>query len=136
MIRLAARMNPEMRVIEELDSQPQTGLTFGMADFLRRLHATQATFSANDAVIATFVRRDPLAAALSTAAQLARRLDVSKAAVVRFAVRLGYRGFTELREDLRERVMHEQAQLPAMLPDDRLDDVRIFLSPNLTIHPP
>src|SRR5260370_7852451 len=95
MIRLAARMNPEMRVIEELDSQPQTGLTFGLADFLRRLNATQATFSANDAVIATFVRRDPLAAALSTAAQLARRLDVSKAAVARFAVRLGYRGSTE-----------------------------------------
>jgi DNA-binding MurR/RpiR family transcriptional regulator len=132
MIRLAARMNPEMRVIEELDSQPQTGLTFGLADFLRRLNATQATFSANDAVIATFVRRDPLAAALSTAAQLARRLDVSKAAVVRFAVRLGYRGFTELREDLRERVMHEQAELPATLRDDGLDDVRIFLSTKLT----
>src|SRR5712692_5812372 len=122
MIRLAAKMNPETRVIEKLGSQPQAGPTFGLTDFLRRLNAAQASFSANDEVIATFVRRDPLAAALSTADQLARRLDVSKAAVVRFAARLGYRGFTELREDLRARVIHEQAELPATLRDEGLED--------------
>jgi len=126
------RSAPETRVTEELGSQPRSDQTFGLTDFLRRLDAAQATFSANDAVIGTFVRRDPLAAALSTADQLARRLDVSKAAVVRFAARLGYRGFTELREDLRARVIHEQAELPATLRDEGLEDVRVFLSTKLT----
>jgi len=119
-------------VIEELGSHPEGDLTFGPTDFLRRLNAAQASFSANDAAIATFVRDNPLAAALSTAEQLARRLNVSKAAVVRFAVRLGYRGFTELREDLRRRVAHEHAALPATLGDEGLDHVRIFLSTKLT----
>ena len=119
-------------MIDELGSQPQTGPTFGLSDFLRRLNAAETSFSANDVAIAAFVRRNPLATALSTAEHLARRLDVSKAAVVRFAMRLGYRGFTELREDLRRRVVREQAELPATIDDEGLDAVRIFLSTKLT----
>ena len=119
-------------MVEDLARPAETVLTFGLTDFLRRLDAAQASYSANDAVIATFVRRNPLAAALSTADQLAHRLDVSKAAVVRFATRLGYRGFTELRADLRQRVMRKQAELPATLGDESLDDIRIFLSTKLT----
>src|SRR5205809_485457 len=104
MTRMGAAMNhtvhlrsaKEKAVIEDVGDQPGTE-TFGLTHFLRRLHAAEASFSANDAAIAAFVSRNPLAAALSTADQLADRLDVSKAAVVRFAVRLAYRGFTELR---------------------------------------
>ena len=70
----------ETRVIDELGSQPQTGPTFGLSDFVRRLNAAESSFSANDVAIAAFVRRNPLATALSTAEHLARRLDVSKAA--------------------------------------------------------
>jgi len=126
------RSAQETTVIEDVGGQPGTDLTFGLAHFLRRLHAAEASFSANDAAIAAFVSRNPLAAALSTADQLADRLDVSKAAVVRFAARLGYRGFTELREDLRQRVIHERGESPTSLRAEGLDDVRIFLSTKLT----
>ncbi|HEY8691813.1 MAG TPA: MurR/RpiR family transcriptional regulator [Chloroflexota bacterium] len=122
----------DIPVIEDVGGQPGIELTLGLTDFLHRLNAAEASFSANDAAIASFVRRNPLAAALSTADQLGHRLDVSKAAIVRFAARLGYQGFTELREDLRQRVIHEQGESPASLRDDGLDDVRIFLSTKLT----
>ena len=78
----------------------------GLADLLRRVQTAEASFSPNDAAIAAFVRRNPFVLALSTADQLARQTGVSKAAVVRFAARLGYPGFTELRDDLRQRVIH------------------------------
>src|SRR5579859_7553577 len=84
----------DIPVIEDVRDQPGTQLTFGLTEFLRRLNAAEANFSANDIVIASFVRRNPLAAALSTADQLGHRLDVSKAAIVRFAAR-GFRRTNE-----------------------------------------
>ena len=105
-----------------------------LAEFLRRLHTAAPAYSANDARLAAFVHRNPLACALSTADQLARQVGVSKAAVVRFALRLGYPGFTELRDDLRQRVIHERpsAQPPPTLRDDGPDPVRVALSTKLT----
>jgi DNA-binding MurR/RpiR family transcriptional regulator len=109
-----------------------TDLALGLADFMRRAQAAEASFSPNDAIIADFVRRNPLVVALSTAAQLARHTGVSKAAVVRFATRLGYPGFSELRDELRQRVIHSRAEpRPAVL-DESLNSVRIFLSAKLT----
>jgi DNA-binding MurR/RpiR family transcriptional regulator len=104
----------------------------GLADFLRRAQAAEPSFSPNDAAIAAFVRRNPLLVALSTADQLARHAGVSKAAIVRFAARLGYPGFTQLREHLRDQVMHQRAEPRAAVRDDSLDAVRVFLSTKLT----
>jgi DNA-binding MurR/RpiR family transcriptional regulator len=106
-------------------------LAVGMADFLRRAQAAEASFSPNDATIADFVRRNPLVVALSTAAQLARHTGVSKAAVVRFATRLGYPGFSELRDELRQRAIHARAESRPVV-HESLDSVRIFLSTKLT----
>jgi DNA-binding MurR/RpiR family transcriptional regulator len=104
-----------------------------LAEFLRRLDAAAPGYSGNDVRLAAFVRRNPLACALSTADQLARQVGVSKAAVVRFALRLGYPGFTELRDDLRQRVIQQPpSEPPQTLRDDSPDPVRIALSTKLT----
>jgi DNA-binding MurR/RpiR family transcriptional regulator len=107
-----------------------TDLALGRT-FLRRLDAAAPSLSSNDVTVAAYLRRNPLAGALSTADQLAHSVGVSKAAVVRFALRLGYPGFTELREHLRQQVMHQQAESPSVVGDEGIDDVRILLSTKL-----
>jgi DNA-binding MurR/RpiR family transcriptional regulator len=67
----------------------------------RRIRAAESELSANDRAIGEVILRDPFVAAFSTAEQLGRAVGVSKAAVVRFSVRLGYAGFGDLRQDLR-----------------------------------
>jgi len=76
------------------DAKPWRGLS-------RRIREAESDLSANDRVIGEVILRDPFVAAFSTADQLARAAGVSKAAVVRFSVRLGYAGFGDLRQDLR-----------------------------------
>jgi DNA-binding MurR/RpiR family transcriptional regulator len=118
-------------VIGEVEGQPRsTDVTLGPTSFLRRLDTSAASLSSNDLAVAAYLRRNPLAGALSTAEQLARGAGVSKAAVVRFAVRLGYPGFTELREQLRQQLLQQQADSP-VVGDESIDDVRIFLSTKL-----
>jgi DNA-binding MurR/RpiR family transcriptional regulator len=103
-----------------------------VSDLLARVNARQASFSANDAIIAAFLRDNPILVALSTADQLARTLGVSKAAIVRFAMRLGYAGFRELREDLGQRVTQQEPEPAIALRPEGLEDVGIFLSTKLT----
>src|SRR5438552_17490215 len=66
-----------------------------------RIQAADTSFSDNDRAIAATILRDPFVAAFSTAEQVARASGVSKAAVARFGMQLGYAGYTELRLDLR-----------------------------------
>jgi DNA-binding MurR/RpiR family transcriptional regulator len=113
-------------------NRASTDLTLGPTPFLRRLDAAVASLSSNDVAVAAYLRRNPLAGALSTADQLARCVGVSKAAVVRFAARLGYAGFTELREHLRQQLIHQQIESPHVVRDEGTDDVRVFLSTKLT----
>jgi len=113
------------------DHRRSTDLPLGPTSFLRRLDASAATLSANDTAVAAYLRRNPLAGALSTADQLARAAGVSKAAVVRFAVRLGYPGFTELREHLRQQLTQPRTESLPGARDEGMDDVRIFLSTKL-----
>jgi DNA-binding MurR/RpiR family transcriptional regulator len=121
-----ARVNADIGRYAEINRPP------ALTDFLGRLNASESSFSVNDAAIATFLRHSPLIVALSTADQLARMLNVSKAAVVRFAARLGYAGFREMREDLGQRVSHQYAEPQLPLRDEGLEDVRVFLSTKLT----
>lgn len=69
----------------------------------RRIQEAEASLSANDRAIAAVILRDPFVAAFSTAEQIARAAGVSQAAVARFGMRLGYRGYAELRQNLRIR---------------------------------
>lgn len=73
------------------------------APVARRIREAQASLSANDRAIAAIILRDPFVAAFSTAEQVAAAAGVSKAAVARFGMRLGYAGYAELRQDLRNR---------------------------------
>jgi DNA-binding MurR/RpiR family transcriptional regulator len=58
--------------------------------------------SPNDRMIAEFLLADPAQASFESADSLARKVGVSKAAVVRFGARLGLGGFGGLREALVE----------------------------------
>lgn len=70
----------------------------------RRLLAAEETFTPNDRAVVELLRRDPLHASYLTVEQVAREVGVSKAAVVRCANRLGFRGYGELRAALRRRI--------------------------------
>jgi len=70
---------------------------------LAGIRDAQTSLSANDRAIAAIILRDPFRGRLSTAEQVAAAAGVSKAAVARFGMRLGYAGYAELRQDLRNR---------------------------------
>lgn len=80
-----------------------TGLPHHVSALAHRIQEAEASLSSNDRVIAAVILRDPFVAAFSTAEQIARAAGVSQAAVARFGMRLGYRGYAELRHDLRLR---------------------------------
>ena len=65
-----------------------------------RIHAQRTSYSPNHERIADYLLTHTLDAALLTATELAQRLDMDPATVVRFAQKLGYRGYLELKTDL------------------------------------
>jgi DNA-binding MurR/RpiR family transcriptional regulator len=72
-----------------------------VTDVAARIRAHLDSLSPNDLLIAHGVLDHPAEAPFETAESLAARVGVSKAAVVRFAVRLGYEGFSQLHDALR-----------------------------------
>jgi DNA-binding MurR/RpiR family transcriptional regulator len=73
-----------------------------MSDVAARIRAHLDALSPNDLRIAHRVLDHPALAPFETAESLAAKVGVSKAAVVRFAVRVGYEGFAQLNEALRD----------------------------------
>ncbi|MDX6547743.1 MAG: hypothetical protein QOG33_1293 [Gaiellales bacterium] len=73
-----------------------------MSDVAARIRAHLDALSPNDLRIAHRVLDHPALAPFETAESLAARVGVSKAAVVRFAVRVGYDGFAQLHDALRD----------------------------------
>ena len=71
-------------------------------DVADRIRAHLDELSPNDRRIARQVLDHYAQASFETAESLATKVGVSKAAVVRFAVRVGFSGFSELHEALRE----------------------------------
>jgi DNA-binding MurR/RpiR family transcriptional regulator len=57
--------------------------------------------------LADYILDSYVQAALMTATELAHQVDVDAATVVRFAQRLGYSGFPELQDEIKERVKQE-----------------------------
>jgi DNA-binding MurR/RpiR family transcriptional regulator len=78
-------------------------------------------FSRNDTRLAEHLLAAPEEAAFASAEDIAQRVGVSKAAVVRFGVRLGLGGFAGLQEILREEVRSRLAP-PAAASDGHLLD--------------
>ena len=73
-----------------------------MADFQRRLEECLPSLTKSEQRIASYLQASSDEAAFLTAAELARRLEVSEATVVRFARSIGFDGFPELRRCLQE----------------------------------
>jgi DNA-binding MurR/RpiR family transcriptional regulator len=81
--------------------------------FYERIHSQRASLSPNQERIARFVLDHPLDTALLTATELAQQLDVDPATVVRFAQKLGYRGYLELKTNLGQLVRGEEPESPS-----------------------
>jgi DNA-binding MurR/RpiR family transcriptional regulator len=71
-------------------------------DFLHRVAETRGTLSTNDARVADHLRDHMGELPFHTAASLAERVSVSRAAVIRLTQRLGYSGFVDVRNRSRE----------------------------------
>ena len=69
-------------------------------DVAARIRSRLPDLSPNDRLIADHLLRDPAAASYASAEALARAVGVSKAAVVRLGVRLGFGGYAGLQEAL------------------------------------
>ncbi len=92
-----------------------------LSDFRRRLEMHLPGLSKGQRRIADFLLTSHDEAAFLTAADLARRVGVSEATIVRFAVAIGYEGFPALRRQLQElyrnqatpavRLQHKLAEL-------------------------
>jgi DNA-binding MurR/RpiR family transcriptional regulator len=72
--------------------------------FFRRVH--DSALSPSQRKIAAHLARHYRTAAAQTAAEVAARLGTSEATVIRFAIRLGYPGYPELRRQL-HRMIHD-----------------------------
>ncbi len=92
-----------------------------LSDFRRRLEAHLPGLSKSQRRIADYLLTSHDEATFLTAADLARRVEVSEATVVRFATAIGYDGFPALRRQLQElyrnqvtpaiRLQHKLAEL-------------------------
>ncbi|TFH35914.1 MAG: MurR/RpiR family transcriptional regulator, partial [Anaerolineales bacterium] len=80
-----------------------------MLPYPEQIHTLRRTFTPAQERIADYLLDHSLDAALLTATQLAQRLDVDPATVVRFAQKLGYRGYLELKADLVRRVQGQSS---------------------------
>jgi DNA-binding MurR/RpiR family transcriptional regulator len=88
------------------DSTPETS-DFA-EDFLLRVAGARGSLTANDERVIAELRENPEALAFHTSESLAQSADVSRAAVVRFARKLGFAGFTELRDAARGAVKQQR----------------------------
>jgi len=75
----------------------QTPVSF-IRDFSQRVADASEKLSANDERIVAYIRGHPGEIPFMTAEALSQAVGVSRAAIVRLAYRLGYDGFTHLRE--------------------------------------
>jgi DNA-binding MurR/RpiR family transcriptional regulator len=71
--------------------------------------------------------QNQLDAAFMTATELANRLDVDAATVVRFAQELGYTGFRELSKEI-QRVVRSELKASYTADLDAVDDIQLFRS--------
>jgi DNA-binding MurR/RpiR family transcriptional regulator len=71
----------------------------------RTLTAPLPKLSRKQKTVAAFVEHNPQFAAFASAAELAQRVDVHPATVVRLAQVLGYRGYPEFQEAIRHRYL-------------------------------
>ncbi len=87
-----------------------------------RIRQQRSGMSKSFAKLADFLLDSYIEAAFMTASELAHRLDLDAATVVRFAQTLGYKGFPDMQREIRQRVLSdllvrpEQAKEPESVP--------------------
>ncbi len=74
-----------------------------------RIDHNIADFSPSDTQIATYLLAHLTEAPLLTGAELAAQLETSASSITRFAQRLGFEGYPELRRELRRELREQQA---------------------------
>jgi DNA-binding MurR/RpiR family transcriptional regulator len=94
--------------------------------FRERIKVHYADLSPRFQRLADFLMDHAYDAAFMTATELARRLDVDTATVVRFAQRLDYVGYPELLDDVRAEVRGQLARFFLPVTSDRDDGVGAF----------
>lgn len=72
-----------------------------------RIRENRTNMSKSFIRLADYILDSYVQAALMTATELAHQVDVDAATVVRFAQRLGYSGFPDLQDEIKERVKQE-----------------------------
>ena len=85
------------------------------ASLLGRIQAVLPSLSANDRKVAKHLLSTFPRGAWETVEKVAAEVSVSKAAVIRFAARLGYEGFAELQRDLQAEVSEQFASPLSLL---------------------
>ena len=87
-----------------------------------RIRQERPSMSKSFAKLADFLLDSYIESAFMTASELAHRLDLDAATVVRFAQTLGYKGFPHLQREIRQRVLNdllvrpEQAKVAESVP--------------------
>lgn len=71
------------------------------------LRVDYETLTPSQRRLADYIFQNPYEAALMSSAQIATHLSVSEATVVRFAQALGFEGYPDLRESLKQRLIRE-----------------------------
>lgn len=95
-----------------MDALTSSGIPFDQ-DFEKRVSEAHGMLSKNDRRIVDYVRGHPDELAFHTSESLAHSVGVSQAAAVRFARRLGYEGFAQLRNLARENLQDGVQSLAA-----------------------
>lgn len=83
-----------------------------MTRFQEKIQSQRSSFTPAQERIAAFVLDNTLEAALLTATELAQRVEVDPATVVRFAQKLGYQGYLELKTELGRMVRTNDSAAP------------------------
>lgn len=87
----------------------------GITNLLKEKIASEIKgFSPSQARIARFILDHPREAPFMTASQMAERIDVSESSVIRFASHLGYSGYPELKEAMKELLLDQMTTIERM----------------------
>jgi DNA-binding MurR/RpiR family transcriptional regulator len=92
------------------------------SDFDQLFAAHDSDFTKSEKKIADFMRRNMDEAAFLSAAEVAQRLDISEATMVRFARTLGFDSYPALREGLQDNFRHRMTHSARLR--GRLNDLR------------
>ncbi|MFC4558984.1 MurR/RpiR family transcriptional regulator [Virgibacillus kekensis] len=76
-------------------------------DIYQRVKKHQSTFSKGFKKVATYVYSDPAIFAVNSAKEAGRRIGVSETTIIRFANTIGFKGYSELQQELQQHLFQK-----------------------------